>query len=45
MIGASLNQYRITTSIGADGMGEVFRTRDTRLNRNVAVEVLPNLDN
>ncbi len=41
MIGTSLNQYRITASIGADGMGEVFRARDTRLNRNVAVKVLP----
>jgi serine/threonine protein kinase len=41
MIGASLNQYRITARIGAGGMGEVFRARDTRLNRDVAVKVLP----
>ena len=41
MIGALLNQYRITASIGAGGMGEVFRARDTRLNRDVAVKVLP----
>src|SRR6266704_486228 len=41
MIGASLNQYQITASIGAGGMGEVFRARDTRLNRDVAVKVLP----
>src|SRR5882672_776453 len=41
MIGASLNQYRITASIGGGGMGEVFRARDTRLNRDVAVKVLP----
>src|SRR5437899_10468121 len=41
MIGASLNQYRITASIGAGGMGEVFRARDTRLNRDVAVKILP----
>jgi len=41
MIGASLNQYRITATIGAGGMGEVFRARDTRLNRDVAVKVLP----
>lgn len=33
MIGASFNQYRITPSISAGGMGEVFRARDTRLNR------------
>jgi serine/threonine protein kinase len=41
MIDAILNQYRITASIGAGGMGEVFRARDTRLNRDVAVKVLP----
>ena len=41
MIGTSLNQYRITATIGAGGMGEVFRARDTRLNRDVAVKVLP----
>src|SRR3989442_336356 len=41
MIGTSLNQYRITASIGAGGMGEVFRAQDTRLNRDVAVKVLP----
>ncbi len=41
LIGTSLNQYRITALIGAGGMGEVFRARDTRLNRDVAVKVLP----
>ena len=41
MIGTSLNQYRITASLGAGGMGEVFRARDTRLKRDVAVKVLP----
>src|SRR3989442_1850976 len=41
MIGASLNKYRITATLGAGGMGEVFRARDTRLNRDVAVKVLP----
>src|SRR6266581_1423787 len=41
MIGVSLNQYRITASIGAGGMGEVFRAQDTRLHRDVAVKVLP----
>src|SRR5215510_10640120 len=41
MIGTSLNQYQITAGIGAGGMGEVFRARDTRLNRDVAIKVLP----
>src|SRR6185369_2768116 len=41
MIGTSLNQYQITASIGAGGMGEVFRARDRRLNRDVAIKVLP----
>src|SRR4026207_2255562 len=40
MIGEMLNQYRITANIGAGGMGEVFRARDTRLNRDVAIKVL-----
>src|SRR5262245_685968 len=41
VIGGTLNQYRITATIGAGGMGEVFRALDTRLNRDVAVKVLP----
>src|SRR5579859_2375846 len=41
MTGASFNQYRITATLGAGGMGEVFRARDTRLNRDVAIKVLP----
>ncbi len=41
MIGNAFNQYRITATIGAGAMGEVFRARDTRLNRDVAIKVLP----
>jgi serine/threonine protein kinase len=37
----SLGPYDLTTPIGAGGMGEVFRARDTRLNREVAIKVLP----
>src|SRR5882724_9891661 len=36
-----IGPYEITSAIGAGGMGEVFRARDTRLNRDVAVKVLP----
>ncbi len=39
--GARLGPYEIVASIGAGGMGEVYRARDTRLNRVVAVKVLP----
>src|SRR3974377_501801 len=41
MIGTSLNQYQITARLGAGGMGEVYRARDTKLNRDVAIKVLP----
>src|SRR2546428_186990 len=36
-----LGPYEIASPLGAGGMGEVFRARDTRLNRDVAVKVLP----
>jgi len=39
--GARLGSYEIAGPIGAGGMGEVFRARDTRLNREVAIKVLP----
>jgi serine/threonine-protein kinase len=38
-----LAQYEISVAIGAGGMGEVYRARDTRLNRDVAIKVLPQL--
>ena len=39
--GARLGPYEIVAPIGAGGMGEVFRARDTRLERDVALKVLP----
>jgi predicted Ser/Thr protein kinase len=39
--GTRLGPYQIVAPIGAGGMGEVFRARDTRLLRDVAVKVLP----
>jgi len=39
--GSSLGPYEILAPIGAGGMGEVYRARDTRLNREVAIKVLP----
>jgi serine/threonine protein kinase len=39
--GSRLGPYEITGAIGAGGMGEVYRARDTRLDRIVAIKVLP----
>jgi len=41
--GTRLGAYEIVAPIGAGGMGEVYRARDTRLNRDVAIKVLPAL--
>ena len=40
-IGARVGPYEITGVLGAGGMGEVFRARDTKLLRDVAIKVLP----
>ena len=39
--GTKLGPYEIVAAIGAGGMGEVYRARDTRLGRDVAIKVLP----
>src|SRR5918911_1562161 len=39
--GVRLGPYEVIAAIGAGGMGEVYRARDTKLNRDVALKILP----
>ncbi len=39
--GTSLGPYAVTAKIGEGAMGEVYRARDTKLDRDVALKVLP----
>lgn len=40
-IGTRLGPYEVLAPIGAGGMGEVYRARDTKLDREVAIKILP----
>lgn len=41
VLGTRLGVYEVITQIGEGGMGRVFRARDTKLNRDIALKVLP----
>src|SRR5512138_217710 len=42
--GSSLGRYDIVAPLGAGGFGEVYKARDTRLDRTVAIKILPSAD-